>query len=496
MIGAGSGGAAGVGGSAGSGGSAGTGGSDVTDAAPGRAAFHVIDLTPGHSRVSPASYARASHIHAVSRDGSVVIGESVLYGKVDGASVQAEEPFRWTEAAGTVGLGFLPECDRIDASLSRGFFSRANPDATVIVGDCLSTTGSPLYRWTQASGMTRVDAPPNLPDANWVVVSADGTVALGDASPSGTDNVHVPQPFRWTQATGAVPLGVLGEKGSLLYYATSDAAIAFGVTTGTTGSDIFRWTAATGMAVIQRLAGYDRCLPGGRSMSTDGTAFIGTCTNASSEQLFRWTEATGMKAIVPPGGTTDFGGHELTADGGTILGTLSVATSIQAFRWTERTGIVPLGILPGYDRCSTVNTSEAHASADGTVVIGACTRLWDSGEPERMAFRWTETTGMIALGFLASSDGSMAENITADGSVVAGESLVSSRDPAHEDEIAVYWDAGGHVTSIAAALEGAGIDLQGFKLRYAFVSPSDGHLFWGIGTTAQGERRDWIARVP
>src|SRR5262249_5367269 len=152
-----------------------------------------------------------------------------------------------------------------------------NPDGTVIVGDCPSTTQSLLYRWTQASGMTRVDAPPNLPDANWGLVSADGAVAFGNARPYGTDYVHVPQPFRWTQASGALPLGTLGEKGSQIYNATSDGAIAFGATTGSTGTDVFRWTAATGMAVIQRLAGFDQCLPEGRGMSTDGAVLIGTC---------------------------------------------------------------------------------------------------------------------------------------------------------------------------------------------------------------------------
>jgi hypothetical protein len=105
---------------------------------------------------------------------------------------------------------------------------------------------------------------------------------------------------------------------------------------------------------------------------------------------------------------------------------------------------------------------------------------------------------MVALGFLPGSDGSRAENISADGSVIAGESLVSSLslDPAQQATIAVYWDASGNVTSLATALAAAGVDLQGFKLEYAHVSAPDGHLFWGIGSTPEGERRGWIARVP
>jgi uncharacterized membrane protein len=201
-----------------------------------------------------------------------------------------------------------------------------------------------------------------------------------------------------------------------------------------------------------------------------------------------------MQPLAPPQGTVDDGAHALTPDGAAIVGFSHDAASSQAFRWTERTGMTRLGVLPGYDWSSTGSSNQL--SDDGAIVIGRSSRRSDGGQSQQMGFRWTEASGMVALGFLPGSDESIAENISADGSVIAGESHLSSLDPAQQTTIAVYWDAGGNVTSLATALAGAGVDLQGFKLEYAYVWPPDSHLFWGIGSTREGERRGWIARVP
>jgi uncharacterized membrane protein len=344
--------------------------------------------------------------------------------------------------------------------------------------------------------MVKVDVPPNLPDATWARPSSDGRVGFVNAAPAFGDTLHVPQGFRWTQTSGAVALGVPGAKGSQILAVTPDGGTVFGVTFDASGRDLFRWTEAAGIITVPRLVGYDECVPESRNMSADGKVILGACSGPSGKQVFRWTEASGMQPLAPPQGTMDDGAHALTPDGAALVGFSHDATSSQAFRWTERTGMMRLGVLPGYEWSSTGSSNQL--SDDGAIVIGACSGHWDGGLPQRLGFRWTEASGMVALGALPGSNGSIAENISADGSVIAGESLVSSLslDPAQQATIAVYWDAGGNVTSLATALAGAGVDLQGFKLEYAYVSPPDGHLFWGIGSTREGERRGWIARVP
>src|SRR5208337_4431920 len=81
----------------------------------------------------------------------------------------------------------------------------------------------------------------------------------------------------------------------------------------------------------------------------------------------------------------------VSADGSVVVG-LSSDTSgnSQAFRWTESVGMVGLGFLPGG-----VTSSARAVSADGSVVVG----LSSDASGNSQAFRWTESVGMVGLGF-------------------------------------------------------------------------------------------------
>jgi probable HAF family extracellular repeat protein len=86
--------------------------------------------------------------------------------------------------------------------------------------------------------------------------------------------------------------------------------------------------------------------------------------------------------------------------------------SSEAFRWTQATGMVGLGDLPGSD----FSSRATGVSADGSVVVGES----DSANGLE-AFRWTEGTGMVGLGYLPGGGfNSRALGVSADGSVVVG----------------------------------------------------------------------------
>src|SRR5438105_4002183 len=74
-----------------------------------------------------------------------------------------------------------------------------------------------------------------------------------------------------------------------------------------------------------------------------------------------------------------------------------------------------LGNLPGG------NESLAYGvSADGSVVVGES----DSASSQQ-AFRWTSGEGMVGLGYLAGAAYSYASGVSADGSVIVGASTTT-----------------------------------------------------------------------
>jgi probable HAF family extracellular repeat protein len=112
--------------------------------------------------------------------------------------------------------------------------------------------------------------------------------------------------------------------------------------------------------------------------------------------------------------------YGVSADGSVVVGVNDVfheggaLVTREAFRWTQGTGMVGLGYLPGGNSDSFATA----VSADGFVVVGV-----SSINNTREAFRWTQGTGMVGLGDLPGgifySD---ASGVSADGSVVVGQS--------------------------------------------------------------------------
>jgi len=110
-----------------------------------------------------------------------------------------------------------------------------------------------------------------------------------------------------------------------------------------------------------------------------------------------------------PGAVPGSAATAVSADGAVVVGSCPDGASCsEAWRWTQGTGIVGLGFLSGDA------TSEALAvSDDGSVVAGA------SGAK---AARWVNGSGWQDLsGGLPAADDSRANGVSADGSAVVGE---------------------------------------------------------------------------
>ena len=103
----------------------------------------------------------------------------------------------------------------------------------------------------------------------------------------------------------------------------------------------------------------------------------------------------------------------LSADGGIVVGSNGLERSLidgQAAMWSREAGLKNLGTLPGHN----VSLAE-DVSADGSVVVGRSHILDGGGITSSETFLWTEANGMTGLGFYGFN-----LLISGDGSTIAG----------------------------------------------------------------------------
>jgi probable HAF family extracellular repeat protein len=132
--------------------------------------------------------------------------------------------------------------------------------------------------------------------------------------------------------------------------------------------------------------------------------------------------ATNAAELVPLGFLypNDAGRHSyvnsVSADGAVAVGfSDSLSSNKQAFRWTQQSGMIGLGYL---ETDANRGSEALAASCDGSVIVG-----FASSPLGFQAFRWTQQTGMQPLGFLnLGAPFSIATSVSCDGSVVVGYS--------------------------------------------------------------------------
>ncbi|MCA9511325.1 MAG: hypothetical protein KC560_11525 [Myxococcales bacterium] len=196
------------------------------------------------------------------------------------------------------------------------------------------------------------------------------------------------------------------------------------------------WTSeASGIPTLHRI-GPDS--PGGivdaRNVSADGSTVVGTIVEVGiGSEAFRWTVSEGLVRIgSPPNGFLDSSAEAVSSDGSVIIGNGRDSDGSRGFRWTAATGLVALPVPAGTS--TGVGTLANDTSADGSVVAGHTTA---PGVYEQ-AVTW-DAAGIASV-YASGDAGSHVYAVSADGAVLVGDDSVSGDAPALQ---VTRWTAGG-----------------------------------------------------
>jgi uncharacterized membrane protein len=347
----------------------------------------------------------------------------------------------------------------------------------------------PLARPAAAASFTPLGFlfPPDLVGSSTAVaVSADGAVVVGES----TNFSLGTRPFRWTAAGGLVPLPAPaeGEFARVADVSADGSAIVGSARGPETSFQAVRWVAG----VTQGLG----FLPGAAvsqaaGVSGDGLVVVGTSGDGlDSSEAFRLTPEgmTGLGFL--PGDERSFA-EAASADGSVVVGS-SVRTDFSfgipialphAFLWEG--GLTALE--------STTSLSGAlDVTPDGSAIVG-----WVQGERflgccEAALWRTGEETRR--LGYVEGANASQARGVSADGSIVVGEQMLSccvlfgSR--------AFVWDEEQGTRELQTVLEDAGVDLNGWILLVANDVSADGRTVVGQALDPLGRPQAFVAVVP
>ncbi len=294
-------------------------------------------------------------------------------------------------------------------------------------------------------------------------LSADGSVGVG----SGDEDDAI----RWTADGGVEHLGQLPglNSGNTAVAVSDDGSVVVGygceVLDPIDRCEAFRWTEESGLVGLGHPPGGWATLPS--ALSADGSTVVGTeffwdpIAQNGSREAFRWSAAEGFVSL--GGGWVP---ESASADGSVIVGHEEISGII---RWTAATGAISFGPGGAYD-----------TSADGSIMVGYSDLLND-------AFRWTEDEGFVSLGCSDRYQWCVAHRVSADGTVIVGESHPGTIPPFND---AFLWDpVHGMRELLDLFTNGYGFDLTGWSWLWVRALSADGRVLGGAGTAS------WIAEL-
>ena len=322
-------------------------------------------------------------------------------------------------------------------------------------------------------------------------VNSDGSVVVGQSTNASFNYEAV----RWTQSGRLVGLGFIGAYNRPLSNANgvnADGSVVVGSSTTDVQfqTEAFRWTLRGGMVGLGFIGSGAGLSSDALGINSDGSVVVGESQN----EAFRWTQSGGMVGLgfIRGGGSFPYSTAEGVNAGGSIVVGASTRPSshassqYEAFRWTQATGMVGLGFIGGGGNSPVSNA--LRVNADGSVVVGVSSNTSNQYE----AFRWTQATALVGLGFIrggGSAPYSYASGVNSNGSVVVGQSTDASNNIE-----AFRWTQATGIRSVSGLLTSAGVNLGGWSLTSANAISADGQFIAGQGTNPSGNGQAYVVR--
>jgi probable HAF family extracellular repeat protein len=347
----------------------------------------------------------------------------------------------------------------------------SSADGSYIVGQYLDVDGNKIAMRWDITGSDPLEDLGELPtgkiESEARAASSDGSVVVGDSKIEDPNDPSkdVKEAFLWED-------GVMTGLGFL-----EDPTVKF-ESVATAVSD-------------------DGLVVAGQSKVTDPNN-----AGKSVKQAFIWEDdvMTGLGFLADDGNHYESEALGISGDGFVVVGRAkntdpnNATKSVkEAFVWEDDV-MTGLGFLQ--DDTSKVESEATAASYDGTTVVGT-SKVDDPNAPNKsvkQAFIW-QGGSMTGLGFLADVAGpfeSKATGVSADGSVVVGESKTAAgKEP-------FIWTAeSNEMRSLRDVLEeDLGIDLTWWTLNKPPVISADGETVIALATNPDGDVEAFVSYVP
>jgi probable HAF family extracellular repeat protein len=241
----------------------------------------------------------------------------------------------------------------------------------------------------------------------------------------------------------------------------------------------------------------DGLVVAGRSKVTDPNA-----AGKSVKQAFIWEDGvmTGLGFLAEDGNDYESEALGISGDGYVVVGKAKNTDPNDATKSVKEAFVWEDGVMTGLgflqDDTSKVESEATAASYDGSTLVGT-SRVDDPNNPNKsvkQAFIWEDGV-MMGLGFLADAAGpfeSKATGVSADGSVVVGESKMAS------GKEAFVWTAeSDEMRSLRDILEeDLGVDLTGWTLDKPPVISSNGETMIALATNPDGDVEAFVTYLP
>jgi probable HAF family extracellular repeat protein len=318
-------------------------------------------LTPGHtqtqngSEMVQLSVTYMSAAYAISRDGTVVVGDN-------------GSPFGWTASEGMFSLG------QFELGVGGEAYG-VSADGSVVVG----RDASSAFYWTRETGMVPLEGLEFASSSFGHAVSGDGNVVVGYFSDRQSPNDT--RAFRWTADGGLTDLGQIGCCVSIARAVNFDGSVIVGES-----QTAFRWTENGGLVSLGSLGGLGYSSATG--VSDDGSVVVGLSDSEDGYRAFRWTALEGMANLGTLVGMSTSEAFAVNSDGSVVVGRSGPDANNWerglAFRWTEQEGMVSLGTLAGGSWSGALGVS-----GQGDIVVGYSSF---EGLDRSRAFIWRANT--------------------------------------------------------------------------------------------------------